>query len=536
MADQTRPCVSIRPAPTHDLVPLRTARPSQLTWYMCGPTVYDDAHAGHARTYVAFDTVRRILTHYGGYDVTLIMNITDIDDKIIARAAERGVEWTPLARHFEAAFADDMQALGVAPPTITTRVSDNIPDIVQMIACIVDKGLAYAVDGSVYFDVQAFEGVGGVYGALAPARVQGGGGRQGTPAPHKRSPADFALWKAAGEEEPGWDSPWGRGRPGWHIECSAMALTVLRHIGDGSMDLHTGGVDLCFPHHVNEVAQTEAAAGPGEWVRSFLHAGHLHIAGRKMGKSEHNAVTIKALLARHPPSHLRTLFLMHKYSAGINFTPESLVSAGRVHAKLSGFLDRCAHTVRRTGPGAPAPLPRTDDGAALRRLIAAREQVREALLADFDTPEALRVVQGFVGEMEAYMAAASPADPSVVGNAEAFVRSTLTNLGVFAGAPSTLKSAPAEPWIDAAVSFRDKVRAAARAGNHGQVLQECDAFRDGVLRQQGVQVEDGGAGGSSTWRWSVEEAPAAHTMTAVTAAAGGVVSAHHTAAPPKGTQ
>lgn len=221
---------------------------------MCGPTVYDSAHMGHARCYVSFDIIRRILTNYFGYAVTLVMNITDIDDKIIHRSAEKGIEWLELARKYETEFLTDMEKLNVLTPDCLTRVSEYIPQIIDYITGILHRGFAYASNGSVYFDVSIYHNPeeDRIYGKLCPECVEKSDDEKTIG--EKRNPRDFCLWKASKPGEPRWESPWGLGRPGWHIECSAMCGDTLGSFFDGRIDIHSGGIDLKFPHHENEIA------------------------------------------------------------------------------------------------------------------------------------------------------------------------------------------------------------------------------------------------------------------------------------------
>mmetsp|Transcript_17599 Transcript_17599/g.29164 ORF Transcript_17599/g.29164 Transcript_17599/m.29164 type:complete len:327 (+) Transcript_17599:208-1188(+) len=282
---------------TRSKTEFRPSNGRRVTWYICGPTVYDVSHIGHARTYLAFDIVRRILSDYFHYDVFMVMNITDIDDKIIIKSKDLGVSFMEVARQYEADFLEDMTSLGVRPPDVLTRVSEYVPQIIQYIERIIANGFAYDSNGSVYFDVGKFSSdPSHSYAKLQPNAIgdasllqEGEGALSSAYGSEKRSPGDFALWKRSKEGEPSWDSPWGPGRPGWHIECSAMASDI---IGE-KMDVHAGGVDLKFPHHDNELAQSEAYFKSDQWVNYFLHTGHLHIDGLKMAKSLKNFITIK---------------------------------------------------------------------------------------------------------------------------------------------------------------------------------------------------------------------------------------------------
>uniref|UniRef100_A0A8B9JN53 cysteine--tRNA ligase n=1 Tax=Astyanax mexicanus TaxID=7994 RepID=A0A8B9JN53_ASTMX len=265
--------------------PLVLAKEGVATWYSCGPTVYDHAHLGHACSYVRFDILQRILTRVFGINITHVMVITDIDDKIIQRGLEENISPLVLARMYEEEFKKDMMALKVLPPAVYMRVTENIPQIVAFVERIISNGHAYATDqGDVYFDTQS---IGSRYGKL----VNFGNAAEAPGVKDKRDPRDFALWKASKPQEPYWESPWGRGRPGWHIECSTIASSVF----GSQLDIHSGGIDLAFPHHENEIAQCEAYHKCDQWGNYFLHSGHLHLKGssEKMSKSLKNYITIK---------------------------------------------------------------------------------------------------------------------------------------------------------------------------------------------------------------------------------------------------
>ena len=266
---------------------------------MCGPTVYDHSHMGHAKTYVCFDIIHRLMTDYFGYDVKLCMNITDIDDKIIMRANEQKKDFAEISRNMETEFFKDCEALNIKQPAVITRVTEYVPEIVAFIKKIIDNGYAYESNGSVYFNVVKYnDAENHSYAKLEPTNVgnmellaEGEGALTAEGAKtEKQSERDFALWKKSKEGEPFWDSPWGTGRPGWHIECSAMAGEIFKEY---PIDIHSGGCDLKFPHHDNEIAQSEAYYDCDNWINNFWHTGHLHIAGKKMSKSLKNFTTIK---------------------------------------------------------------------------------------------------------------------------------------------------------------------------------------------------------------------------------------------------
>lgn len=304
--------------------------------YICGPTVYDNSHLGHARTYITFDVVRRILEDVLGQTVVYQMNITDIDDKIIARAATNNEDAATVARRCEQSFFADMDALLVRRPTIITRVTDWIPAITDFVGSIEANGFAYTSCGSVYFDTARFTAGGFTYPRM-PCQARAGGAKpsltdvagmesERNKVDEKRTAADFALWKAAKPGEPVWDSPFGPGRPGWHTECAAMIAGVL--VGRyGGVDLHFGGRDLLFPHHANELAQLEAARGDPTAtcpIAAFVHSGHLRIDGEVMSKSRMNFRTIADVLRQYTANQLRIFFLQTDYSADINYTPTCL--------------------------------------------------------------------------------------------------------------------------------------------------------------------------------------------------------------------
>ena len=312
--------VRIRDTLQREVVELTTREPGKLSMYVCGPTVYDAPHIGNARTAVVFDTIRRYL-EWTGLDVTYITNVTDVDDKIIARAAEQGRTEPDLAAENEAVYFEQMAQLGVRESDRRPHATEYIDHMIDLVQELVDRGHAYAVeDQGVYFAVETFPG----YGALPNRTIddlRDSAGARVEVDEAKRAPMDFALWKAAKPGEPAWDSPWGKGRPGWHIECSAMSLDLL---GEG-FDVHGGGTDLLFPHHENERAQANAAGH--EFARHWVHSGMVTISGEKMAKSAGNFLTLADALATHDPRAVRLSMLQTNYGRAVDLGPQELDAA-----------------------------------------------------------------------------------------------------------------------------------------------------------------------------------------------------------------
>jgi len=365
--------------------------PPRVGMYVCGVTVYDYCHIGHARAYVAFDVVARYLRHRG-YQLTYVRNFTDVDDKIINRARERKVEPGALARQFIDEFYQDMASLGVAPADIEPKVTEHIPEIVALVEQLIAKQQAYVVDAApaadgspptgrdVYFAVRSFE----PYGDLSGRNIEEmQSGARVDVDERKRDPLDFALWKAAKPGEPCWDSPWGKGRPGWHIECSAMSMKYL----GTTLDIHGGGKDLVFPHHENEIAQSQAATGK-PFVRLWMHNGFVNVDDEKMSKSLGNFFTIRDVIARFEPEALRYFLLTTHYRSPLNFTDSQVEEAENRVAYLYETLARVATYLAENAPaaeGEPFDQVFARNGAPYRPLA----ELEQALDDDFNTPRAL---------------------------------------------------------------------------------------------------------------------------------------------------
>ena len=341
------------------LVPFHPREEGKVAVYVCGPTVQGEPHVGHGRSAVAFDVIRRYLT-WSGYEVTYVRNITDIEDKIIAAAAERGEDVEALAEQMAQLFQQAYRGLGVLEPDVEPKATEHIPEIIELITRLIDRGLAYPANGDVYFSVRALESYGRLSGR-DPDKLRSGYRIEVDES--KKDPLDFALWKGAKPGEPWWDSPWGEGRPGWHIECSAMAT---KYLGRG-FDIHGGGSDLIFPHHENEIAQSEGATGQ-PFARYWLHNGMVNLEGEKMAKSTGVVVDLATILQTHGGRALRLLLARAHYRSPIDYSAELLDEATEALLRLDRFRER-------TTPGAP-------DRAALDRF-------REAMDEDFGTPQAV---------------------------------------------------------------------------------------------------------------------------------------------------
>ncbi|QBS37049.1 cysteine--tRNA ligase [Thermaerobacter sp. FW80] len=342
---------------TGEKEPFEPLEPGRVRMYNCGPTVYDYFHVGNLRTFLFFDVVRGWL-EYRGYAVRYVQNFTDIDDKLIRRAAERGITVKALADEQIRAYFEDADALGIVRADAHPRVSEKIDRIIALIQRLIDRGFAYVAGGDVFFDVGRFRDYGKLSGQrteqlLAGARVEA--------AENKRNPLDFALWKAQKPGEPAWDSPWGPGRPGWHIECSAMAMDELGE----TIDIHSGGSDLIFPHHENEIAQSEAATGK-PFARYWMHVALVQVGGQRMGKSMGNFWRVRDLRARFHPEAIRLFILSAHYRNPLEFSLEALEQAERARQRLANFIAHLEHLVQVTRPrqggagaddqaGAPVP-------------------------------------------------------------------------------------------------------------------------------------------------------------------------------------
>jgi len=349
--------------------------PPKVGMYACGVTVYDYCHIGHARAAVAFDVIARYL-RFAGYDVTYVRNYTDIDDKIINRSNEQGVNWKDLAQTFIDAHDTDMGALGVQRADVEPRATDYIDQIIGIVKTLENKGMAYEMDGDVYFEVEKFDG----YGKLSKRNIEEmQAGARIDVDERKRNPLDFALWKSSKQGEPAWESPWGKGRPGWHIECSAMSAAILGQ----PLDIHGGGKDLIFPHHENEIAQSEAAGGK-EFVRYWMHNGFVNIDSEKMSKSLGNFFTIREVLEKYRPEVVRFFLLSTHYRSPLDFSDRALTEA---ETRYERFMHLFARIHRMIAEERDMDEAESASADLLSHKIEPR--FREAMDDDFNTAAAI---------------------------------------------------------------------------------------------------------------------------------------------------
>ncbi|XP_017281770.1 cysteine--tRNA ligase, mitochondrial [Kryptolebias marmoratus] len=491
--------------------PLILSREGVATWYSCGPTVYDHAHLGHACSYVRFDILQRILSRYFGVTVIHAMVITDIDDKIIRRSWEENVSPFVIARMYEDEFKRDMLSLKVIPPAVYLRVTENVHHIVGFIERIIQNGHAYITkEGDVYFDIQS---IGDRYGKFV-----GAVGSQGEPSSSdKRDQRDFALWKQSKPQEPYWESPWGRGRPGWHIECSTIASCVF---GD-QLDIHSGGIDLAFPHHENEIAQSEAHHQCRQWANYFLHSGHLHLKGsaEKMSKSLKNYITIKDFLQSHSANEFRMFCLLTKYRSAIDYSDSSMAEARSCLEIICNFMEAAQAYMK--GQLLTAPV---QEAVLWERLAEVKSSVLKSLADDFDTPKAVGALMNLVHHGNCQLQPIAMSDgavrsPAVFGAMISYIREVLDVFGIdlllSQESEASSSSGGLQSVVEQLTRFRSEVRAFAltrqddpssnKPGLHPDripLLRACDTLRDD-LAPFGVLIKDRGA--SSTWEIRLDQ-------------------------------
>jgi cysteinyl-tRNA synthetase len=454
---------------TREKEPFETLESGKVRMYVCGPTVYDSAHVGHAMSTIVFDVIRRYL-EYKNYQVLHVMNYTDVDDKVIRRANELGVDPVGLAERYIDEYNQLLEVLNILPPTVKPRVSQEIDGIIELVQGLVEKGYGYEVDGNVYFRVSKDKD----YGKLSRRQLDDmQAGFRFEVDERKESPEDFALWKATKEGEPSWESPWGQGRPGWHIECSAMAL---RHLGE-QIDIHGGGNDLIFPHHENEIAQTESLTGK-PFARYWVHNGMLQIRGEDMSKSVGNMVTVDQFLSEHDADVLRILILNANYRAPLLFTQEVVEQAERGLERIKGAFRQAV------------PDEELDQGIRQELLRKIQDSPRDFEIAmdnDFNTSAALAVLFDLVRNINT--ARDGGVDTEMLNEAQDTLRDLAGILGLELQDKKEHLIA-AEPYIGLLIDVREELR-------NVKQFTLADMIRDRLL-ELGIALEDGKKG--TTWK------------------------------------
>ncbi len=454
-----------------DFVPLNEGK---VSFYACGPTVYDYFHIGNARPLIIFDSLRRYL-EYKGLEVNYIVNITDVDDKIIKKANAEGVDFSAVTRKYTEAFYDGCAKLGVRPATHHPKATDFIGQMLALVKRLVDEGHAYEAEGDVYFDIGSFKG----YGKLSGRDIeQMQAGARVDVDEKKRNPLDFALWKAAKPGEPSWESPWGKGRPGWHIECSAMGM----HYAGDTLDIHAGGQDLIFPHHENEVAQSEAASGK-PFARYWLHNGFLDIEGEKMSKSLGNFLMVKDIIEQYDPMAIRVFFLLKHYRSPIDFSEERIKEAKAALDRLRNAYAKITRVLKKSPANDSAEKETVE---AVKNLKASME---EALDDDFNTARAIGNLFDIAKTVNSMDENSSDAAAVM---AEAKIVFDTLGIGVFG--ITFEQEAGGDKIVDDLVQLFIELRADARKNKNWEL---SDTIRD-RLKDIGVVLEDRPDG--TTWK------------------------------------
>jgi cysteinyl-tRNA synthetase len=446
----------------------QTIEPDKVRMYVCGPTVYAKAHVGHAMSALVFDVIHRYL-EYRGYQVRHVMNYTDVDDKVIMRANQLGVEPIKLAEKYIDEFGKHIKALNILPATVYPRATQEIPYIIKLITRLGEEGFAYEVNGDVYFRVNRDKD----YGKLSSRQLEDMQAGERNIGERKESPMDFALWKSAKPGEPAWESPWGMGRPGWHIECSAMSM---HHLGE-QIDIHGGGNDLIFPHHENEIAQTESATGQ-LFSRFWVHNGMMQLGGEKMSKSLGILVTVEDFLAEHEGDVLRMMVLNSSYHNPLTFGDE-------VIAQSEKALERLRLVLR------PATDGNVNEGEVVenlrKQMDATRNGFVDSMDDDFNTAGALGHLFELVRVINQAKAAGVKAE--IIADGQSLLRELMSVLGL--RPEHTEAGVEVTPFIDLLIELRNELR-------QEKLWSLSDKIRE-RLADYGVLLEDSKDG--TTWRW-----------------------------------
>ncbi|MDE2231408.1 MAG: cysteine--tRNA ligase [Candidatus Omnitrophica bacterium] len=446
---------------------------NDVRMYTCGVTVYDRSHIGHARSLYVFDVLRRYLK-FRGFNVIFVRNITDIDDKIIDRARQTNRPAADLSEEQIRFYHEDLKALGVLPGDVEPKATDNIPEMVAHIQGLIDKGFAYALaGGDVYFDVRAFEGYGKLSGQSIDKMHEAVRIEKDS---QKKDPLDFALWKASKPGEPSWDSPWGKGRPGWHIECSCMSM---KHLNTRTLDIHAGGRDLIFPHHENEIAQSESLTGV-PFAKYWIHHGLLTVNGQKMSKSAGNFMTVGQALSKYTADEIKMFFLFSHYASNIDFSEEKILEARKALSKFDVLFWRASGLFK----------VKSIEPVQAGFISKYKHEFIEAMDDDFNSPKALAALFNLINDTNIYIDQNSD-DPNYLGvvyHAVDVLESLARNIfGLF----MQEKDRELTPELKALLQERAQARELKN-------FKRSDELRV-LLKEKGVTVEDGKNG--QTWRW-----------------------------------
>jgi len=449
---------------------LKPLEPNKISMYVCGPTVYDYFHVGNARPFVVYDAFRRYLT-YRGFEVKYVMNLTDVDDKIIKKANEQGVSASEIAEKYTQAFFEDIEKLGIKKADYYPRATESIPGMIKLIEILVDKGIAYVVDGDVFYEVAKFKD----YGKLSGKNIEDlKSGARIEVDERKKSPLDFALWKVAKPGEPYWESPWGKGRPGWHIECSVMSMSYLGE----TIDIHAGGSDLIFPHHENEIAQSEGATGK-PFARYWMHNGFLNIEGEKMSKSLGNFFTAREIMKKYHPAVIRMFFLLKHYRSPINFSEERIREAQQALQRISTAMENIKLALNEAG--AKKIEKNGELSEAIQHL---KQQAIDELDDDFNTAGALASIFDLVREANLILNKGALAGTDLYDLSQ--IKKTIEEfdqfLGILSYSESKESSVAEAPLIELLIDVRKKLREAKQ-------WALADEIRDQLL-ELGIELKD----------------------------------------------
>jgi cysteinyl-tRNA synthetase len=455
----------------------REREPGKAYVYICGPTVHDFIHVGNARTFVTFDMVNRYL-RYRGYDVMFVQNITDIEDKIIKKSNESGIPASEVAKRFEQEYYRDIESLNIMKADIQPRATEHVPEMIEHIKMLMKKGVAYCIDGDVYFEVSGFSD----YGKLSGMKLEELElGSRVEVNDLKRNPADFVLWKSSKSGEPKWDSPWGQGRPGWHIECSVMSL---KYLGNG-FDIHGGAVDLIFPHHENEIAQSEGLTGK-PFVRYWVHGGMLKIGEHEMHKSLGNFVTVRDLMSQYDFNAVRLSMLQTHYRNMLDFSEENLVAARSAFDRINELYLR----LEDISSAKESSTSRSGSYEDVKMFHKAKKDFMEAMDDDFNTPGAIAIIFNLVKDVNRAlddMRLKSEVDEAAFTlKAQMAIEELCSVLGLVPGNKGELSSELTNSLLELLISLRDDAR------KHKD-WQLSDRIRS-ELEEMGITLEDTATG------------------------------------------